>query len=573
MSGEAHKSDDARDAAAGRREHEEHEARKKMKLDGRDTVEDPSDSVHTKENGADKGSEQRERGVQGYLSKCGSGGDIWRKRWFTLVGSQLASFRGKRAVLAKHPGQQIDIAGGSVYLDMDERGVERRLSIVASAGSLLLEAQEPAHALQWHAALSEAVARAPEPNKSQHTGTKGTAPSKRNRPPAQSTADGVATLLVLEVVDGPWEGSRFEIGSEGATICRNPSGVSAIHHRNLREVHIPDNDISRRHAEISCEEGVFSVRDLGSLNGTYVNAVRLSEERKPSTWRELSGGDTLTMGKSKMSVFFRVKVLNEVLSKEEIEKRRRKAERRQRREQRREERASRRLNASNKPASSSSSSKVAATATALLQDVLGCGLNPPGQSAVAATRVATAAAPSLRPNKDAMHNILGAVFDHNERLDDEQDYRRAKNAEKHAFTAPRPETQTQTQTQTQNQTQTQTPSWLSATPRKVASLPPPPAPWLQPPPSASFYPQYHAPYDHGSHHVYTSSGGGISNMHNGENNQQAQGGAFPAYASTGVAHANDGVSNMSNLSIEQQQMQWAASQQLGHGHGHGHGQS
>ena len=102
---------------------------------------------------------------------------------------------------------------------------------------------------------------------------------------------GVATMLVLEVVDGPWEGSRFEIGTEGCVMMRNPSGVSAIHHRNLGQVHIPDNDMSRKHAEISCgggqpgekagEGGIeWRVRDLGSLNGTFVNGERLGEERK-----------------------------------------------------------------------------------------------------------------------------------------------------------------------------------------------------------------------------------------------------------------------------------------------------
>ena len=35
--------------------------------------------------------------------------------------------------------------------------------------------------------------------------------------------------------------------------------------------------------------GAFEARDLGSLNGTLINGVRLSPERTPSGWAELKG--------------------------------------------------------------------------------------------------------------------------------------------------------------------------------------------------------------------------------------------------------------------------------------------
>ena len=35
--------------------------------------------------------------------------------------------------------------------------------------------------------------------------------------------------------------------------------------------------------------GAFEARDLGSLNGTIVNGVRMSAERTPSGWAELKG--------------------------------------------------------------------------------------------------------------------------------------------------------------------------------------------------------------------------------------------------------------------------------------------
>lgn len=48
--------------------------------------------------------------------------------------------------------------------------------------------------------------------------------------------------------------------------------------------------ISRRHAEIHVEEGTVSVRDLGSKNGTFVNAERVESPR------ELNNADHLKIG-------------------------------------------------------------------------------------------------------------------------------------------------------------------------------------------------------------------------------------------------------------------------------------
>jgi pSer/pThr/pTyr-binding forkhead associated (FHA) protein len=54
--------------------------------------------------------------------------------------------------------------------------------------------------------------------------------------------------------------------------------------------------VSRRHAQIEQVNGKYSVRDLGSLNGTYVNQMRIDE-------LALEQGDELQIGKYRM-VFF-----------------------------------------------------------------------------------------------------------------------------------------------------------------------------------------------------------------------------------------------------------------------------
>ena len=124
---------------------------------------------------------------------------------------------------------------------------------------------------------------------------------------------GFPVLLILEVVDGPYKGAMWEIGDEGCTIVRNPKGISCVHMRLLQQVQIPDPDVSRQHATIFWSHGVARLRDLGSLNGSFLNGVRLSPEKVASdpAGVEIRGGDDIIMGRSKMQVFFRVVVPEE----------------------------------------------------------------------------------------------------------------------------------------------------------------------------------------------------------------------------------------------------------------------
>jgi adenylate cyclase len=56
------------------------------------------------------------------------------------------------------------------------------------------------------------------------------------------------------------------------------------------DIPIIDPTISRRHAEIECRDGVVSVRDLGSSNGTFLNGVRVDAG-------PVATGDVVTFGK------------------------------------------------------------------------------------------------------------------------------------------------------------------------------------------------------------------------------------------------------------------------------------
>lgn len=59
------------------------------------------------------------------------------------------------------------------------------------------------------------------------------------------------------------------------------------------DIRVPDEGISRRHAEIRQEDGEYWVVDLGSMNGTRVNGKRIDRQR-------LADGDTIVLGSTEI---------------------------------------------------------------------------------------------------------------------------------------------------------------------------------------------------------------------------------------------------------------------------------
>jgi hypothetical protein len=60
------------------------------------------------------------------------------------------------------------------------------------------------------------------------------------------------------------------------------------------DVFLDDVTVSRKHAELVNENGSFSIRDLGSLNGTYVNRKRIESAT-------LEDGDEVQIGKYRLT--------------------------------------------------------------------------------------------------------------------------------------------------------------------------------------------------------------------------------------------------------------------------------
>jgi FHA domain/zinc-ribbon domain len=91
---------------------------------------------------------------------------------------------------------------------------------------------------------------------------------------------GSALLLVMR---GPNAGSRFRLDGDLTTAGRHPDS----------DIFLDDVTVSRRHAEFNRHGARFTVRDVGSLNGTYVNRERIEEA-------ELAGGDEVQIGKFRL---------------------------------------------------------------------------------------------------------------------------------------------------------------------------------------------------------------------------------------------------------------------------------
>ena len=90
---------------------------------------------------------------------------------------------------------------------------------------------------------------------------------------------------ILIVLKGAGVGSRYLINAASTKIGRELSN----------DISLDDITVSRSHAVISKDEN-FTIKDLGSLNGTYINAIATREQI-------LSDGDEIQIGKFHLTLF------------------------------------------------------------------------------------------------------------------------------------------------------------------------------------------------------------------------------------------------------------------------------
>jgi pSer/pThr/pTyr-binding forkhead associated (FHA) protein len=107
---------------------------------------------------------------------------------------------------------------------------------------------------------------------------------------AAEELDAIAALpsgsALLVVRRGPNAGARFLLDADVTSVGRHPEA----------DIFLDDVTVSRRHAEFLRHGSSFQVKDLGSLNGTYFDGVRIDTAL-------LSDGAEVQVGKFRLTFY------------------------------------------------------------------------------------------------------------------------------------------------------------------------------------------------------------------------------------------------------------------------------
>lgn len=92
-------------------------------------------------------------------------------------------------------------------------------------------------------------------------------------------------MLVLTILKGPDKGRRFELPDN------EPQQIG----RTSETLPLSDQTVSRRHAELTPDDGKWWIRDLDSSNGTWVNATRVIQPQILRTGDQIRAGNTIVL--------------------------------------------------------------------------------------------------------------------------------------------------------------------------------------------------------------------------------------------------------------------------------------
>lgn len=95
-----------------------------------------------------------------------------------------------------------------------------------------------------------------------------------------------ASSALLVVLNGPGTGSRYLLDQDSSQAGRHPEA----------DIFLDDVTVSRRHAEFVRSPSGFRVRDLGSMNGTYVDGQAIEQH-------SLANRDEIQIGKFRLTFF------------------------------------------------------------------------------------------------------------------------------------------------------------------------------------------------------------------------------------------------------------------------------
>ena len=89
-------------------------------------------------------------------------------------------------------------------------------------------------------------------------------------------------VLMLDVLQGPDRGMKYAL----------PTGEPQLIGRSSEALPLTDTTVSRRHAELTPDDGRWFLRDLDSSNGTFVNDTQVL----PGQRVRVHTGDVLRLG-------------------------------------------------------------------------------------------------------------------------------------------------------------------------------------------------------------------------------------------------------------------------------------
>ena len=109
---------------------------------------------------------------------------------------------------------------------------------------------------------------------------------EEGEPVTSGGAEGAA-LIELDQVEGTAGRRMHDLSDEVVTVGRGQES----------SIFLDDVTVSRKHAEIVHGNSGYRIRDVGSLNGTYVNRVRVDAV-------DLRNGDEIQVGKYRFRFVF-----------------------------------------------------------------------------------------------------------------------------------------------------------------------------------------------------------------------------------------------------------------------------
>mgnify|MGYP000594087912 CR=1 FL=1 len=92
-------------------------------------------------------------------------------------------------------------------------------------------------------------------------------------------------MLILTIIKGPDQGKRFEL----------PDDEPQLLGRSSEALPLTDQTMSRRHSQLTPDDGRWYIDDLKSNNGTFVNGRRVIEQRLLQPGDQIRTGNTIIM--------------------------------------------------------------------------------------------------------------------------------------------------------------------------------------------------------------------------------------------------------------------------------------